>query len=190
MRGILRGRGRAMSDTIPHTLTVCAAAHWPSTSSTWSGVSSSSPSAWAILTMLERFCTGVRVRCGVPRVGGYSGGDAGAAACLAELMLVDDDARELVCQLLARAEDIVATGEGGHLDPLSNRGHRLVEAGAEGGGRRGRDVEDAARLRLAREALFVVCSSRAGARVLDRSHAGLAPNAEADYLNALVEWKH
>ena len=47
-----------MSDTIPHTLTVCAAAHWPSTSSTWSGVSSSSPTAWAILTMLERFCAG------------------------------------------------------------------------------------------------------------------------------------
>ena len=39
------------------TLTVCAGAHWPSTSSTWSGVSSISPLAWAILRMLERFCT-------------------------------------------------------------------------------------------------------------------------------------
>ena len=70
-------------------------------------------------------------------MGGYSGGDAGAVACLAELVLVDDDARELVHLVHARAEDIVATGEGGHLDPFGHRGRRLVEAGTEGGG--GRD---------------------------------------------------
>ena len=37
-----------------------------------------------------------------------------AAACLVELVLVDNDERKLVRLVLARAEDIVAAGEGGH----------------------------------------------------------------------------
>eukprot|EP00964_Phaeocystis_antarctica_P041448 scaffold23688_cov51-Phaeocystis_antarctica.AAC.2 len=143
---------------------VRAAAHWPSTSSTWSGVSSSSPSAWVILTVLERSCTGAVRGGSVRRVLPVE--LRGLAACLVELVLVDDDARELVRQLLARAEDIVATGEGGHLDPLSHHaGRRLVKAGAEGGGRRGVHVEDAARLRLAREAgaVSIAASNAVGA---------------------------
>ena len=99
-------------------------------------------------------------------------------------MLVDNDARELVRQLLARAEDIVATGERGHLDPLSHRGHRLVKASAEGGGRRDGGVEDAARLCLAREAGLIV--SRAGAR--EFGMRGDAPEGES--FNALVERRH
>ena len=58
---------------------------------------------------------------GVPR-GGYSWGKSmvvvGWAACLVELVLIDNDAGELVRLVFARAEDIVASGEGGHLDPL------------------------------------------------------------------------
>ena len=90
-----------------------------------------------------------------------------AVACLVELVLVDNDARELVRLVHARAEDIVAAGEGGHLDPLGHRGRRrLVKAGAEGDGGRDGGVEDAARLRLAREAGLVVCCW-AGACELD-----------------------
>ena len=49
------------------TWTVRAAAHSPSTSSTWSGVSESSPVAWEILTMPERFCDRGRRVCGTRR---------------------------------------------------------------------------------------------------------------------------
>ena len=92
-----------------------------------------------------------------------------AVACLVKLVLVDNDARELVRLVLARAEDIVAAGEGGHLDPLGHRGRRLVKAGTEGGGGRDGGVEDAARLRLAREAgLVLCCCCWAGALVLNR----------------------
>jgi len=78
-----------------------------------------------------------------------------AGACLVELVLVDNDARELVRLVLARAEDVVAAGEGGHLDPLGHRSRWLVKAGKKGGGGRDGGVEDAARLRLAREAGLV-----------------------------------
>ena len=80
-----------------------------------------------------------------------------AVACLVELVLVDNDARELVRLVLARAEDMVAAGEGGHLDPLGHRGRRHVKAGTECGGRSDGGVEDAARLRLARDSGLVVC---------------------------------
>ena len=82
-----------------------------------------------------------------------------AVACLVKLVLVHNDTRELMRLVLARAEDIVAAGEGGHLDPLGHRGRRLVKAGAVGGGGRDGGVEDAARLRLAREAGLVVCAA-------------------------------
>ena len=74
-------------DRSPHTLMVRAAAHWPSTSSTWSSVSSSLPSACVILTMLERSYTGAvsiceRGLCGAGRAA-ECGGSRGRA-CLVE----------------------------------------------------------------------------------------------------------
>ena len=80
---------------------------------------------------------------------------AGARACsnlALDAVLVDDDTRNLVGEVLARAEDEVAAGEVGHLDALGRLERRLVEARAVGIGGRGGRVEDAARLGLAGEA--------------------------------------
>ena len=69
-----------------------------------------------------------------------------------DAVLVDDDPRELVSEVLAGAEHVVTSAEGGHWDTLRHLERGLVVAGAEGVGRGGGHVEDAARLGLAREA--------------------------------------
>jgi len=84
-----------------------------------------------------------------------------------DAVLVDDDPRELVSEVLAGAEHVVTSAEGGHWDTLRRLERGLVVAGAEGVGRGGGHVEDAARLGLAREAWVVVAASGAGARILD-----------------------
>ena len=83
-----------------------------------------------------------------------------------DAVLVDDDPRELVSEVLAGAEHIVTSAEGGHWDTLRHVERGLVEAGAEGVGRGGGHVEDAARLGLAREAWVfrLLCGSFAEAR--------------------------
>ena len=101
----------------------------------------------------SRICTNGDLCSRLAGGGGVGGFGRVALEHLVELVLVDDNARELVRQLLARAEDVVAANEVDHLDPLGHGGHgSLVEAGAEGGGGCGCRVEDAARLRLAGEA--------------------------------------
>ena len=81
-----------------------------------------------------------------------------------DAVLVDDDPRELVSEVLAGAAHVVTSAEGGHWDTLRHLERGLVEAGAEGVGRGGGHVEDAARLGLAREAWVV--GAVAGARGL------------------------
>ncbi len=89
-------------------------------------------------------------------------------ACLVlDAVLVDDDPRELVREVLAGAEHVVASIEGGHWDTLRDLEGGLVEAGAEGIGGGGGRVEDAAGLGLPGEAWAVV-GGRAGACELKR----------------------
>ena len=116
-------------------------------------------------------------------------GRGGGAACLGELVLVDDDARELVRLVLASAEDVVAAGEGGHLHALGHRGCGFVEAGAEGGEGCDGGVDDAARLRLAREAGVVAAAAAAAAaaaRGARRSIRGLLAKGHCRNLQGRV----
>ena len=101
------------------------------------------------------------------RMGGkwaIAGTGGGRTYLVLDAVLVDDDPRELVSEVLAGAEHVVTSAEGGHWDTLRHLERGLVEAGAEGVGRGGGHVEDAARLGLAREAWVV--GAVAGARGL------------------------